>query len=229
MRPICPISILKMKNVFSVFILFFFIPLGNFNSGYKLARLKYGGGGDWYGDRTALINLAAFCNKEIKTNFDNQEALVEPGNREIFNYPYVFLTGHGNIQFTDAEAKNIRNYLMAGGFIHVCDNYGIDPFIRPAMKKVFPELDFVELPYDYPIYHQKFSFPKGLPKIHEHDGKRPQGFGLIFKGRLVCFYDYECDLGNGWEDVGTYPDDPPQKHEEALRMGANLIQFVFTQ
>lgn len=196
---------------------------------YKLARLKYGGGGDWYGDRTALTNLAKFCNSNLNTNFDLNEALIEPGSKEIFNYPYVFLTGHGNIQFSESEAHNIRDYLLSGGFIHICDNYGMDPFIRPAMKMVFPELSFVELPYDYPIYHQKFLFPRGLPKIHEHDGKRPQGFGLIYKGRLVCFYDYECDLGNGWEDIGTYPDDPPEKHDEALKMGANLIDFVFKQ
>jgi len=194
-----------------------------------LARLKYGGGGDWYGDRTALTNLVKFCNARIKTNFDGEEAVVEPGSKEIFNYPYIFATGHGRIDFTESEAKNLRIYLLSGGFLHLCDNYGMDPYIRPALKKVFPELDLVELPYTYPIYHQVFSFPQGLPKIHEHDGKRPQGFGLIYKGRLVCFYDYECDLGNGWEDLGTYPDDPSIKHDEALRMGANLIEFVFKQ
>jgi hypothetical protein len=219
---------MKYRIYSIIFLLFWGANLSSIPS-YKLARLKYGGGGDWYGDRTALTNLAKFCNLSLNTNFDPNEALIEPGSKEIFNYPYVFLTGHGNLQFSDPEARNIRNYLLSGGFFHICDNYGMDPFIRPAMKKVFPELDFVELPYDYPIYHQKFLFPHGLPKIHEHDGKRPQGFGLIYKGRLVCFYDFECDLGNGWEDVGTYPDDPPEKHEEALKMGANLIQFVFKQ
>jgi Domain of unknown function (DUF4159) len=203
--------------------------LTNSPTSYTLARLKYGGGGDWYGDKTALPNLARFCNKQLKTNFNVEEAIIEPENPAILNYPYVFATGHGNIQFTEAEAKNIRKYLLAGGFLHFCDNYGMDPFIRPAMKKVFPELTFVELPYTYPLYHQTFSFPKGLPKIHEHDSKRAQGFGLIFKGRLVCFYDYECDLGNGWEDIGTYPEDDPIKHDQALRMGSNLIEFVFKQ
>jgi hypothetical protein len=205
-------------------------PVQRFSSSsYKLARLKYGGGGDWYGDRTALVNLARYCNLHLKTNFDLEEAMVEPSSKEIFNYPYIFATGHGSIQFSDSEAKNLRNYLLSGGFLHLCDNYGMDSFIRPAMKKVFPELEFIELPYNFPIYHQSYTFPQGLPKIHEHDGKRPQGFGLIYQGRLVCFYDYECDLGNGWEDLGTYPDDPVIKHDQALRMGSNLVEFVFKQ
>ncbi len=196
---------------------------------YRLARLKYEGGGDWYGDRTALGNLALFCNEQLKTDFNPEEAVVEPGSQEIFQFPYVFVTGHGNILLNTQEADNIRKYLIAGGFLHISDNYGFNKFIRIEMKKVFPELDFVELPYSNPVFHQKFNFAGGLPKIHEHDGKRAQAFGLIYKGRLVCFYDYECDLGNGWEDVGTYPDDPPAKHRQALEMGANLISYVFMQ
>lgn len=196
---------------------------------YRLARLKYEGGGDWYGDRTALGNLAAFCNVHLKTDFNTDEATVEPGSQEIFQYPYVFVTGHGNITFNEQEALNLRQYLSAGGFLHICDNYGFNKFIRLEMKKVFPELEFVELPYSYPVFHQKYNFPAGVPKIHEHDGKRAQAFGLILKGRLVCFYDYEADLGNGWEDIGTYPGDPPVKHEQALEMGANLISYVFMQ
>ena len=196
---------------------------------YKLGRVKYNGGGDWYGDRTALTNLIKFCNTNLKTNFQPEEEVVEVGSDELFNYPFVFMTGHGNVIFNDQEAKNLRKYLTGGGFLHIDDNYGFDKFIRPQMKKVFPELEFVELPSNYAIYHQKFTFPNGLPKIHEHDGKRPQGFGLIYKGRLVCFYTFETDLGNGWEDYGTYAGDSQEARLKALRMGANLIQYVFTK
>lgn len=202
----------------------------SFNSpSYKMGKLKYSGGGDWYGDRTALPNLIKFCNDNLKTNFQPDEDIVEPGSAELFNYPFIFMTGHGNVIFSDAEVRNMRKYLTGGGFLHVCDNYGLDQFIRREMKKVFPELDFVELPVNYPIYHQKYVFPTGLPKIHEHDGKRPQGFGLIYKGRLVCFYDYECDLGNGWEDLGTYAGDSQENRIKALKMGANLVQYALTQ
>ncbi len=196
---------------------------------YKLARLKYNGGGDWYGDRTALTNLIRFCNDNLKTNFEPQEDIVEVGSATIFNYPYIFMTGHGNVAFSDQEARNLRKYLIGGGFLHVCDNYGLDLFIRSQMKKVFPELTFTELPLNYPVYHQKYNFPDGLPKVHEHNNKRPQGFGLIYKGRLVCFYDYECDLGNGWEDYGTYAGDSQETRTKALRMGANLVQYALTQ
>jgi hypothetical protein len=196
---------------------------------YKLARLKYNGGGDWYGDRTALTNLIKFCNTNLHTNFDAEEEMVEAGSAELFNYPYIFATGHGNIVFSDQEARNLRKYLTGGGFLHICDNYGFDQFIRPQMKKVFPELDFVELPLNHPIYHQKYEFVNGLPKIHEHNAKRPQGFGLIYKGRLVCFYDYECDLGNGWEDYGTYAGDAQETRLKALKMGANLVQYALIQ
>jgi hypothetical protein len=196
---------------------------------YKLARLKYNGGGDWYGDRTALTNLIKFCNENLKTNFQPEEETVEVGSEEIFNYPFVFMTGHGNVIFSDQEAKNLRKYLTGGGFLHIDDNYGFDQFIRPQMKKVFPELEFVELPVNYAIYHQKYSFPNGLPKVHEHDGKRPQGFGLIYKGRLICFYTYQCDLGNGWEDLGTYAGDSQETRLKALRMGANMMQYIFTK
>jgi hypothetical protein len=199
------------------------------NPTYKIAKLKYNGGGDWYADRTALPNLIAFCNQNLGTQIAPEEATVEVGSTELFNYPFVYLTGHGNVVFTNQEAGNLRKYLLAGGFLHIDDNYGLDKFIRPQMKKVFPELDFVELPSNHPIYNQKYKFPNGLPKIHEHDGKRAQGFALIYKGRIVCFYTYECDLGNGWEDFGTYPEDTQATREKALKMGANLIQFALTQ
>ena len=196
---------------------------------YKMGRLKYNGGGDWYGDRTALPNLIKFCNENLKTNFQPEDEIVEVGSTGLFNYPFIFMTGHGNVLFSDQESLNLRKYLTAGGFLHIDDNYGLDKFIRPEMKKVFPELNFVELPLNYPIYHQKFIFPMGLPKIHEHDGKSPQGFGLIYKGRLVCFYTYECDLGNGWEDYGTYAGDTQETRIKALKMGADLVQYILTQ
>jgi hypothetical protein len=217
------------KSVYTA-ILLGLLTLSSFNEPtYKIAKLKYSGGGDWYGDRTALPNLIKFCNENLKTNFDREDDVVEPGSAQLFSYPFVFMTGHGNVIFSDQEAKNLRKYLVGGGFLHIDDNYGLDKFIRPQMKKVFPELDFVELPVNYPIYHQKYSFTTGLPKVHEHDGKRPQGFGLIYKGRLVCFYSFECDLGNGWEDLGTYAGDSQEARLKALRMGANLVQYVLTQ
>ncbi len=196
---------------------------------FKIAKIKYSGGGDWYANRTALPNLINFFNKNLKSNINHQEATVDVGSPELFNYPFVYLTGHGNVQFSEAEAQNLRRYLIAGGFLHIDDNYGLDKFIRPQMKKVFPELEFQELPVSHPIYHQKFKFANGLPKIHEHDNKRPQGLGLIYEGKLVCFYSYESDLGNGWEDLGTYKEDTPQTREKALQMGANLLQFALMQ
>ena len=192
----------------------------------KLALLVYNGGGDWYANPTSLPNLAAFCNEQLHTNFDAKEAHVEVGSPDLFNYPFVHMTGHGRWSLSDAEAQNLRTYLEGGGFLHIDDNYGLDPYVRPALKKIFPDLELVELPFTYAIYHQKFNFPNGLPKIHEHDGKPPKGYGLIYKGRLVCFYSYETDLGDGWEDFDVHKD-PPEKHIAALQMGANLIQYVF--
>jgi len=193
----------------------------------KLAKLRYGGGGDWYANKTALPNLIKFCNEQLAMGLSPEEDAVDVGSRDLFSYPYVYMTGHGNVVFSAEEAENLRNYLIGGGFLHIDDNYGLDKFIRIELKKVFPELDLVELPFNHPIYHQKFDFPKGLPKIHEHDGKPSQGFGLIYEGRLVAFYSYECDLGNGWEDQRIY-NDPEAKRLEALQMGANLLSFVFT-
>jgi Domain of unknown function (DUF4159) len=193
----------------------------------RIAKLKYNGGGDWYANKTALPNLIKFCNAENGTNLDPDEDIVEVGSRDIFLYPYVYMTGHGNVVFSEAEAANLRKYLSAGGFLHIDDNYGLDKFVRIELKKVFPELELVELPFDHPIYHQRFDFPKGLPKIHEHEGKAAQGFGLIYEGRLVVFYSYECDLGNGWEDQRIH-NDPEDKRLQALRMGANILAYCFT-
>ncbi len=203
------------------------IGFQSFSQTLKIAKLKYNGGGDWYANKTALPNLISFCNRELGTTLAPEEDIVEVGNKDLYLYPYVYMTGHGNVVFSDSEATNLRNYLIAGGFLHIDDNYGLDKYIRLELKKVFPELELKEVPYDHPIYHQKFNFPKGLPKIHEHDGKPAQGFGLIYEGRLVVFYSYECDLGNGWEDRRIH-NTPVEKHEQALQMGANIIAYCFT-
>ncbi len=210
-------------------LLIFVLPMAVFaqEGTIKLAKLKYNGGGDWYANKTALPNLIEFCNKNLNMHLAGEDDVVEVGSQELFLYPYVYMTGHGNVVFSAQEAENLRQYLIAGGFLHIDDNYGLDPFVRLEMKKVFPELEFIEMPFEHPIFHQKYDFNKGLPKIHEHDGKPAQGFGLIYKGRLVCFYSYECDLGNGWEDQVIY-NDPEAKRQQALKMGANIISFAFT-
>lgn len=217
-----------MKKLFVLFIILqasCFIAKGQY--AYKIAKLKYNGGGDWYANKTSLPNLIKFANANLRMNIFPEEDIVEPGSPDIFSYPFIHMTGHGNVTFSDADVQNMRRYLMSGGFLHVDDNYGLDKFIRREMKKVFPELNFVELPFNHPVYQQKFKFPGGLPKVHEHDGKAPQGFGLIYQGRLVCFYSYECDLGNGWEDQSVY-NDPESTRQQALRMGANLLQYATT-
>jgi len=215
-----------MRNLLSILILLF---ASNVTAQQvQIGLLKYRGGGDWYANPTSLPNLIEFANQNLFTSIDPNDVTVEVGSPELFNFPFVHMTGHGNVVFDDQEAENLRMYLEGGGFLHIDDNYGMDPYVRVAMKKVFPELDFVELPFDHPIYHQKYTFNNGLPKIHEHDGKPPQGFGLIHEGRLVCFYSYETDLGNGWEDESVH-NDPPEIRLEALKMGANILQFVFTQ
>lgn len=194
---------------------------------YKLAVLKYNGGGDWYANlETSLPNLIKFCNENLKTNINTEQATVDVGSAEICNYPLVHMTGHGNVIFSIQEAENLRKYLLAGGFLHISDNYGMDKFIRPQLKKVFPELDLIELPNNHPIFHQKYDFANGLPKIHEHDNKAPQAFGLIYKGRLICFYDFECDLGDGWESSEIHKDSE-EARLKALKMGANIISYAF--
>lgn len=194
----------------------------------KIAQLKYNGGGDWYANKTALPNLIEFSNRNLRTSLDPTPETVEVGSRDLFLYPFVYMTGHGNVVFSNQEAENLRNYLLSGGFLHIDDNYGLDQFVRLEMKKVFPELEFVELPFDHPIYHQKYDFEEGPPKVHEHDNKPSQGFGLIHEGRLVCFYTFESDLGNGWEDKSIY-NDPERVRQAALQMGANILAYAFTQ
>ena len=214
----------KIKTFILTQIIFCSFYTQNFS--YKIGLLKYNGGGDWYANPTALTNLIEFCNSEIGTNINPVYDEVEVGDNLIFNYPYIHLTGHGNVVFNANEVSNLRNYLLAGGFLHISDNYGLDPFIRKEMKKIFPELDFIELPFDHPIYHQSFDFNEGLPKIHQHDEKTSMGLGLINKGRLVCFYDFECDLGDGWEDADVH-NDSKETRIKALEMGANILSYVF--
>jgi len=204
----------------------FWIFVFGVTSGQQIAILKYNGGGDWYANPTALPNLIEFCNNSINTTLSPNPETVEVKSVNIYNYPIVFLTGHGNILFSEEEAENLKSYLIAGGFLHVSDNYGLNTYIRREMKKVFPDLEFQEIPYNHPIFHQTFNFEEGVPKIHEHDNKPPQGFGIFYKGRLVCFFDYESDLSDGWEDEEVHNDDF-QTREKALKMGANIIEYAF--
>lgn len=192
---------------------------------FKIGVLKYNGGGDWYANPTALPNLIQFCNKNLNTNINPSYDEIEIGNSELFNYPWVHLTGHGNVVFDSREVANLRAYLIAGGFLHISDNYGLDPFIRKEMKKVFPEADFIELPLNHEIYQTPYQFKNGLPKIHEHDNNTPLGLGLFYEGKLICFYDYECDLGDGWEDEEVH-NDSEEIRTKALKMGANIVSYA---
>lgn len=205
-----------------------FLQVAAQNQAVKIALLKYNGGGDWYANPTSLPNLIAYCNTNLKTNINPEPATIEIGTPELFNYPFAHITGHGNIIFSESEANNLRIYLEGGGFLHVDDNYGIDEFFRREIKKVFPEKELVELPPNHPIFHQKYKFNEGLPKIHEHDNKPPQAFGLFIGERMVCLYTHEADLGDGWEDADVH-NDPAEVREKALKMGANIIQYVFGQ
>lgn len=215
---------------FTILLTFCFLVFSSFrpavNEDLKLALLKYSGGGDWYSNPTSLKNLSLFCNRYLGTQLSPEYATVEVGSVDIYNHPFLHMTGHGNVVFTNAEAENLRNYLIAGGFLHIDDNFGMHPFVRPAMKKVFPELELIELPFDHAIYHQKFSFKSGLPKIHKHDGKPAKGYALIWEGRVVCFYSEECDLGDGWEDPEVHKD-PEELRQKALKMGSNLVRYAF--
>jgi hypothetical protein len=219
-----------MRTAFRTLLILAFLhfQISTFPQGtYQLAVLKYNGGGDWYSNPTSVPNLVRFCNEKMGMNISTEVPTVEVGSPDLFTFPLVHMTGHGNVVFSTQEAENLRNYLIGGGFLHISDNYGMDPYIRPMMKRVFPELEFVELPFGHPIYHQQFDFPNGLPKVHEHDNKPPQGLGLLWEGRLVCFYDLECDLGDGWEDPDVH-NDSAEKRTKALQMGANIVRYVFS-
>lgn len=194
---------------------------------FKIAVLKYAGGGDYYANPTALPNLIEFCNNNLNTNISEDVPYVDVGSADLFIYPFVHMTGHGNVVFSNSEADNLRTYLLGGGFLHIDDNYGMDEFIRVELKKVFPDQELVELPFDHEIFHQKYDF-SGLPKIHEHDGKRAQAFAIIIDGRIVCLYTYETDLSDGWENEEVH-NDSEEKRTEALQMGANIIMYAFME
>ena len=210
-----------------IFIFLITTLTANSQSSVQLAVLKYGGGGDYYANPTALPNLIDFCNANLSTEISKETPYVEVGSTDLFQYPYVHMTGHGNVVFSHSEAENLRTYLIGGGFLHIDDNYGMDEFIRIELKKVFPNNELVELPFDHPIFHQQYDF-NGLPKIHEHDGERPQAFGIIIDGRLVCLYTFETDLSDGWENQEVHNDNDDNRIE-ALQMGANIIMYAFTQ
>ncbi len=217
-----------MKNKILAYIIINIFLFTTITAQTSIALLKYNGGGDWYANPSSLTNLIKFCNENIKTNLSENYPTVEVGSSEIFLYPILHMTGHGNVVFSPQERENLRNYLIGGGFLHIDDNYGMDQYIRQEMLKVFPDLEWVELPYTHPIYHQTYSFPNGLPKVHEHDNKTPQGLGLFYENRLICFYSYECDLGDGWEDEAVH-NDTYENRQKALKMGANIVEFVFMQ
>lgn len=210
----------------SFFLLFFFCSFCLSTQAQEIATLKYDGGGDWYANPTALPNLIKFCNQHINTTIKETPQEVESESVEIFQYPYVYMTGHGNVYFSEKAVENLRNYLLSGGFLHIDDNYGIDNYLRPELKKLFPDKELVELPAQHPIFDVQFSFPNGIPKIHEHDGKPPQAFGIFENNRLVLLYTYETDLGNGWENPEIH-NNPEEIRQKALQMGANIIKYVF--
>lgn len=193
---------------------------------YQLAILKYNGGGDWYANPTALSNLILFTNKNVGTSIDPEYEVVDASSPDLFTYPFIHMTGHGNVVFSEEEVRNLRLYLEAGGFLHIDDNYGMDKFIRPELKRIFPEAELQPIPPDHPVFSQHYVFAEGLPKIHQHDQNPPQAFGIFLKGRLVVMYTHESDLGDGWEDPEVH-NDPPEVREKALQMGANILEYVF--
>ncbi len=195
---------------------------------FTIARVKYGGGGDWYSNPTSLPNLLGALNARTLVRAPQREQVVEITDPDLFKYPYLYLNGHGNVRFTDEEVRILRDYFAAGGFLHADDNYGMDSSFRREMKRVFPDSPLIELPSDHPIYHAFYDFPRGLPKIHEHDNKPAQGFGIFYQDQLAVFYTYECDLGDGWEDADVHYD-PSEKHEAALQMGINIIMYCLTR
>ncbi|MBW6515994.1 MAG: DUF4159 domain-containing protein [Candidatus Cloacimonetes bacterium] len=193
----------------------------------QLARLHYDGGGDWYNDPDALPNLVRYVNNTLNTNFSTVQAVVRPSDANLFDYPFIFMTGHGNITFSDREARNLRDYLLKGGFLYADDDYGMDEAFRREIRKVFPDRDMIELPANHPLFHCYFSFSQGIPKIHEHDGKRPQAFGIFDDtGRLMVLYTYETNISDGWSDAH---DNPPEVSEEAFKMGTNMLYYIMTQ
>lgn len=207
-----------------ILILFLMVTSTAFSQ--EIALLKYNGGGDWYANPTSLPNLIKYSNQTNNTTIKSKPATVEPSSPDLFSYPFVHMTGHGNVVFSNADQTNLRNYLQSGGFLHIDDNYGMDEFIRKEIKKLLPNNDLVEIPANHAIFQKPNLFANGLPKIHEHDGKRPQAFGVFIDNRLVLLYTYETDLGDGWEDPDVH-NDPKDVREKALKMGANILNYVF--
>ncbi len=206
-------------------LLFIALLIGQYD--FTIARLKYQGGGDWYSNPSSLPNLLEEINERTTIRAAPREEVAEISDPKLFQYPYLYMNGHGNVRFTDDEVKILRSYFAAGGFLHADDNYGMDSSFRREIKRVFPDSPLIELPFDHTIYNAFYDFPTGLPKIHEHDGKPPQGFGIFYENRLVVFYTYECDLGDGWEDPDVH-NDPPEKREAALKMGINIVMYTLT-
>ena len=216
-------SLKKAIKLTAAIVFFFFSFEGR---AQELAVLKYKGGGDWYSNQTALPNLISYCNANINTKMKLKPDVVEVGSTDIFQYPLLHMTGHGNVFFSDDDAENLRNYLNSGGFLHIDDNYGMQPYVTKELKKVYPNKELVELPANHELFNTAYSFPKGLPKIHEHDGKQPQAFGLFHEERLVLLFTFESDLGDGWEDQEVH-NDPQNVREKALKMGANIVKYAF--
>lgn len=225
-----PIFNIMIRSILVVLAaLFFWTSLPAQPSGeFEIARAKYRGGGDWYNDPSALQNLIAFTKSNTPILISETYQDVSLGSADLHNYPFVFLTGHGNIVLNSSEARNLREYLQNGGFLHIDDDYGLDEYIRPAMEDVFPDEEFVEIPFNYPIYDQVYQFENGLPKIHEHDNEPPQGFGIFYEGRLVVFYSYESNLGDGWADAEIH-NTPESLRQQALQMGANILVYALTK
>lgn len=211
-----------MRIIFTLYLALFSISLFS----QDVAILKYKGGGDWYSNPTALPNLVKYCNDHIDTNINESVQTVEAGSIDIFQFPFLHMTGHGNVFFSDDDAQNLRNYLISGGFLHIDDNYGMAPYITKELKKVFPNSDLIEIPKEHKIFSSAFEFSNGLPKIHEHDGKAPQAFGIFHESRLILLFTFESDLGDGWEDQEVH-NDPEDVREKALKMGANIIKYAF--
>ncbi len=218
----------KFRYIFTIALLLLISLTSQSQGSFKIALLKYSGGGDWYSNPTSLPNLIKFCNKNLKTNILKEPVTVEVGSPEIFNYPFLHMTGHGNVIFSNSDITNLRNYLIGGGFLHIDDNYGMDKYIRRELKKLFPDNALIELPFNHEIFNQTYKFKNGLPKIHEHDKKQPQAFGIIIENKLVCLYTYESDLGDGWENEEVHNDSKTTR-TKALKMGANIIQYAFTK
>ena len=217
----------RFPTNFLLMLILFLIPVSLLAKPFAVARVHYDGGGDWYCDPSSLVNLQKFITEHTGLPTEEKETVVRLRDEELFSNPYLYLTGHGNLHFSRSEAERLREYLLGGGFLHVDDNYGLDESFRRELGKVFPDRELVEIPFDHPIYHSAFDFPTGLPKVHEHDGKPAQGLGIIVDGRIVLFYSYECDLGDGWEDLDVH-NVPPELHRKALEMGTNIVFYALS-